>query len=245
MPMIIINADDWGRTPAETDAALQCHHEGRITSATAMVFMEDSERAADLAKRVGIDVGMHLNLTQPFAVAVGDDLLVRHHSRIVTHLTRRKYGFLVYHPGLRQAFKYVYEAQLREFVRLYGQRPSHVDGHHHKHLCANILFGDVIPGGEKVRRNFYFWPGEKSAANRAYRGLTNRLLMRRYHTTDYFFALSQCLKGDRLERVLSLARTHVVELMTHPADDRERARLLSDDHMHQLARIEKGSYALL
>jgi YdjC-like protein len=48
--MLIINADDWGRSRAETDNALTCHDEGRITSASAMVYMEDSERAAELAK---------------------------------------------------------------------------------------------------------------------------------------------------------------------------------------------------
>ena len=31
--MLIINADDWGRSLAETDAALECYKAGRITSA--------------------------------------------------------------------------------------------------------------------------------------------------------------------------------------------------------------------
>jgi predicted glycoside hydrolase/deacetylase ChbG (UPF0249 family) len=48
--MLIINADDWGRSVAETDAALRCYREGRITSVNAMVFMQDSERAARLTK---------------------------------------------------------------------------------------------------------------------------------------------------------------------------------------------------
>src|SRR5437868_14435949 len=40
-----LNADDWGRSGAETDAALRCYKGGRITSVSAMVFMQDSERA--------------------------------------------------------------------------------------------------------------------------------------------------------------------------------------------------------
>jgi len=35
-----------------------------------MVFMEDSERAADLAKEYSMEVGLHLNFTQEFAVEV-------------------------------------------------------------------------------------------------------------------------------------------------------------------------------
>src|SRR5437588_264599 len=38
-PMIIINADDWGRSEAETDIALRCFKAGRITSVTAMVLV--------------------------------------------------------------------------------------------------------------------------------------------------------------------------------------------------------------
>ena len=64
--MLIINADDWGRSVAETDAALRCYKEGRITSVSAMVFMEDSERAAELAKENELDVGLHLNFTDKF-----------------------------------------------------------------------------------------------------------------------------------------------------------------------------------
>ena len=44
------------------------------------------------------------------------------------------------------------------------------------HLCANLLLSDMIPAGIKMRRNFSFWPGEKSWLNRAYRALIDRWL---------------------------------------------------------------------
>jgi len=37
--MLIINADNWGRSAVETDAVLTCYQEGRITSVSAMMFM--------------------------------------------------------------------------------------------------------------------------------------------------------------------------------------------------------------
>ena len=55
--MLIFNADDWGRSVAESDAALKCCKGGRITSVSAMVFMEDSERAAKIAQEQGLDIG--------------------------------------------------------------------------------------------------------------------------------------------------------------------------------------------
>lgn len=243
--MIIINADDWGRSKTETDAALSCYRNGRITSVTAMVFMEDSGRAAELAKETGIDVGLHLNLTQRFSGKVHDRSLKEYHDRIIRFLTYNKYAFLIYNPALRKAFQYVYQAQFNEFVCLYGKPPSHIDGHHHQHLCTNMLLNRVILTGEKVRRNFYFWPDEKGPMNRTYRRLVDLLLARRYRLTDFFFALSQCLQNDRLTRVTELARTANVEIMTHPANAIEHAYLMSDDFLARLDRLEQGTYSLL
>jgi predicted glycoside hydrolase/deacetylase ChbG (UPF0249 family) len=240
--MIIINADDWGRSRSETDAAISCYRNGRITSVSAMVFMEDSDRAADLAKEAKIDVGLHLNLTQPFSGEVSVKSLRGYHDRIISFLTFNKYAFLIYNPALRKAFQYVYQAQFDEFVRLYGKPPSHIDGHHHQHLCMNMLLDRVIAEGDKVRRNFYFWPGEKGLVNRTYRQSVDLLLARRYRTTDFFFALSQCLQNDRLTRVTEIATTATVEVMTHPANAIEHAYLMSDDYLASLRRLEKGTY---
>jgi predicted glycoside hydrolase/deacetylase ChbG (UPF0249 family) len=243
--MIIVNADDWGRSVAETDAALRCHATRRITSVTAMVFMEDSERAAALALEHGLDVGLHLNFSQPFTAAPQCPILTDRQERVCRFINSSKYSFLLYNPALRRDFAGTYQVQLEEFCRLYGKAPSHVDGHHHKHLCSNVLLGDVIPAGQKVRRNFFFWPEEKSKLNRAYRGATDHLLSRKYRLTDYFFALSQCMKGDRLAKVLELAKTHAVEVMTHPANPQERDYLMSERYLEQLDLLERGTYSSL
>ena len=62
---VIVNADDWGRDITTTDRTLDCVLQGTISSTSAMVFMEDSERAADLARQYGISTGLHLNFTMP------------------------------------------------------------------------------------------------------------------------------------------------------------------------------------
>ena len=243
--MIIVNADDWGRSRIETDAALSCYRKGRITSVTAMVFMEDSARAADLAKDAGIDVGLHLNLSQRFTGESRSGLLHEYHDRIVRFLTLNKYSFLIYNPALRKQFQYVYHVQIGEFKRLYGRPPSHIDGHHHMHLCSNILLDRVIPEREKVRRNFTFWPEEKGLLNRAYRRLVDQWLSRRYHLADFFFALSRCLQPDQMMRVAKLAKSAAVELMTHPVKSSEYAYLMSDEYLAVLCQLEKGTYSSL
>src|SRR4029077_16476922 len=109
--MLIVNADDWGRSVVETDAALRCYKAGRITSVSAMVFMEDSERAADLAKRNGVDTGLHLNFDESFTARRRSRVLGEYQTRLARFLRQNKYAQLVYNPFLRQAFSYSYQAQ--------------------------------------------------------------------------------------------------------------------------------------
>jgi chitin disaccharide deacetylase len=243
--MLIVNADDWGRTRAETDAILQCCQSGRVTSVSAMVFMEDSERAAGLANGIGLDVGLHLNFDESFSGKDCPPPLVQRHEKTKRYLKSSKYAQLVFNPFLREEFAASYAAQADEFVRLYGRGPSHVDGHHHMHLCANVLFSRLVPAGMKMRRNFSFWPGEKSWLNRLYRAWVDRFLARRYVLPDYFFCISQSLHEQKFERVESLSRSSSVELMTHPGCRAESEYLLSEGFCAFLGRVPAGTYGQL
>jgi predicted glycoside hydrolase/deacetylase ChbG (UPF0249 family) len=239
--MIIINADDWGRSESETNAALACFRAGRITSASAMVFMKDSERAAGLARECGIDLGLHLNLSQKYdARTAAADAAAQ--ERIVRFMGATKYAVLLYHPGLRRDFREVFKSQMREFLRLHGKAPSHLDGHQHRHLCANLLIDDILPRGQRIRRNFSFWPGEKGMLNRTYRSLMDRCLSRRYILTDYFFSLGQILKSCRLARAVELARQASVEVMTHPIHTGEYEWLMSAEAIHNLRSLRLSAF---
>jgi len=76
-----------------------------------MVFMDDSHRAAELAKENQLDVGLHLNFTEPFRGGNYPGQLVENHNRIIRYLRANKYAQLVYNPFLRGAFACSYEAQ--------------------------------------------------------------------------------------------------------------------------------------
>lgn len=243
--MLIVNADDLGRLKAATDTTLACYAAKRITSTSAMVFMEDSERAAGLALASGIDVGLHINLSERFTADSVPARLREYHDRICRFLTRSKYALLFYNPFLVKEFRFVFDAQLAEFVRLYGRPPTHFDGHQHMHLATNMLVQNIIPAGQKVRRNFSFRPGQKSLLNRAYRGVVDRRLARRYRLTDYFFALSSNLERARLQAIVALSRTASVELMTHAWNQSEFNWLMSDDHLGVMSDAGTGTGAML
>ena len=104
--MLIITADDYGKTKHATDSILTCHAGRHITSASAMVFMEDSERAAVLALIAGLEVGLHLNYTVPFNSGSIPSKLRDHHNRVISYLNAYKLNQMLFNPFLRNSFHY-------------------------------------------------------------------------------------------------------------------------------------------
>ena len=223
---LIVNADDWGYDIETTGKILACAMEGAVSSVSAMVFMEDSVRAAAVARERGIDAGLHINLTAMFSAPGCSTMLMAHQEKVSRYLRCHRLAQVVFHPGLVNSFKYVVAAQVDEFERLYGAAPDRLDGHHHMHLCANVLLQGLLPPGTLVRRNFSFQSGQKSLWNRMYRRLVDGRLAKRHHLADFFFSLAPLEPPDRLREIISLAQRFVVEVETHPVNPEEYRFLL-------------------
>jgi predicted glycoside hydrolase/deacetylase ChbG (UPF0249 family) len=242
---LIINADDWGRDRNTTNRALDCIRCATVSSASAMVFMEDSERAAATALEHKVSTGLHLNFTTPFSASGVALKLAEHQQKLTRHLRLHRLAPVVYHPALSVSFEYVVKAQLEEFQRLYGLKPERIDGHHHMHLCANVIFGNLLPSGTIVRRNFSFSTGEKGLANRVYREVIDRIIRRRHDTTDLMFALPPLDPPDRLRRIFALTGQFSVEVETHPVHLAEYRYLTQGEVLRQAEGLPiAASYAI-
>jgi predicted glycoside hydrolase/deacetylase ChbG (UPF0249 family) len=235
--LLIMNADDWGRDRLTTDRTLDCCLSGAVSSVSAMVFMEDSERAAAIARERRIETGLHLNFTTPFTGTAVAAALAERQQTIARHLLRHRLALVVFHPGLMRSFEYVVAAQLDEFRRLYGAPPDRIDGHHHMHLCANVLIQRLLPAGTMVRRNFSFDRGEKSLSNQLYRSMVDRRLARRHWLTDYFFSLPPLEPTSRLRRIFTLANQSTVEVETHPVNPEEHRYLAGGEIFRQIGEM--------
>jgi predicted glycoside hydrolase/deacetylase ChbG (UPF0249 family) len=232
--LLIINADDWGRDHETTQRTLECILRGSVSSVSAMVFMADSERAAGIARERGIDAGLHLNFTTPFSAPDCPAPLMERQRELARCLLRYRLSQVLFYPTLVRSFQYVVSAQHDEFCRLYGAPPGRLDGHHHMHLCANVLLGRLLPPGTVVRRNFSFQPGEKSFGNRFYRKVVDRMLARRHCLTDFFFSLPPIDPPGPMQKIVSLAGDFIVEVAAHPADP-EEYRLLAGGEIFRWA----------
>jgi chitin disaccharide deacetylase len=243
--MLIINADDFGGNEAATDNSIDCYRQDLITSASAMVFMKDSRRAAEMAASAGLETGLHLNLTLAFDGPSLPCRLREHHSSIIGYFHTSKWSQVLYNPLLKNKMDYIFKAQYDEYYRLFNKEPAQIDGHHHKHLCANMIVNGIMPRGMRVRRNYTQEPGHKMSIMTLYRRLVDVWLVRRYRCADAFFSIQPMQLPGRLERIIRLACSLNVELMVHPAFPEQYEYLLSPQYHDLIGAVPKGSYRIL
>jgi predicted glycoside hydrolase/deacetylase ChbG (UPF0249 family) len=240
--MVIITADDYGKTRHSTDSILKCFSNKRITSASAMVFMEESERAATLALQTSLEVGLHLNFTMPFSMSKISLKLREHQNRVISYLTKHKLSHVIYNPLLSNSFNFLFLAQQEEFVLLYGKNPAFYNGHHHMHLCANVLLSKMIPKDARVRRTFTFDQGEKNPFNRLYRHILNIFVSRRFISTDCFFSIVPVQNYERLQNIFHRAAGNTIEIEVHPENIEEIDFLFSDRYRQLMDSVHVGIF---
>jgi predicted glycoside hydrolase/deacetylase ChbG (UPF0249 family) len=243
--LLIVNADDWGLDAATTEAIAACFLAGRITSATAMVFMADSERAAVRALELGLPLGLHLNLSEPYTGSAVPEAVRARQARLAPRFgdrQRRRRRWLPT-PGLGAAIEACVVDQLAQFEALYGRPPTHVDGHKHVQVSPSVARTPAL-SGYMLRRAFSDQPGARSPMALA-RRLRHHAVLRRSAGTDRFvpiWSLREELLAGREPRGLP-PRTHdVVEVMAHPGSDRELPLLQTDAWGRVMAAAPLGTY---
>jgi predicted glycoside hydrolase/deacetylase ChbG (UPF0249 family) len=243
--MLIINGDDLGRDRTATDACLRCHRQNRITSASIMVFMKDSERAAELAIDEHLETGLHINLVLPYDGPGVSDNMRKAQSSTAAFFRWGPWTQVIFNPFVAKAVAEVFHSQLREYRRLFRKEPDHFNGHKHFHLSLNMMAANVLPPGSAVRRSFTFFKGEKNWFNRRYRKLIDAWLLRSHISSDAFFSLDPLGDRPRLLRIARLAETKCVELMVHPWSRGQWAFLIGEEFGLMTDRIPLGGFSEL
>ena len=120
MGLLIVNADDLGLDAGTTDSILRCFRAGRVSSASALVWMSDSGRAAELAREANLPVRLHLNLTEPFTdPSVPADVRDRQAS-MARHFARRPFAYWICNPLRQSMIEACIRDQMQAFEQLYG-----------------------------------------------------------------------------------------------------------------------------
>lgn len=133
--VLIVNADDYGLSPAVSRGILAAWREGIVTSTTFLVNLPASaESARLLAGAPGLGVGLHLNLTTgpPVLPPRSVPSLVGPDGTFVKSLWRLRYRVRA------EEVRREWEAQVDRFVALVGRLPTHLDSHHHVHALPGL-----------------------------------------------------------------------------------------------------------
>jgi predicted glycoside hydrolase/deacetylase ChbG (UPF0249 family) len=148
---LIVNADDYGRTPGVSQGIREAHLRGIVTSTTAMMNMPgvEAELRRAMQETPNLGLGVHLVLTS------GAPLLP---AAQVTTITNGRDRFPSQQEFLAK-LKSVDEnqvaaewgAQIRRFIKITGRNPDHLDSHHHTSYYSESLF-DAFLGLAKQYR---------------------------------------------------------------------------------------------
>jgi predicted glycoside hydrolase/deacetylase ChbG (UPF0249 family) len=129
---LIVNADDFGRSPAINSGIMRAHEHGIVTSASLMVRWPEAGAAVELARDTDLAVGLHLDLGE-WEYREGEWRAV----------------YEVLGSETPDSVERELAAQLERFERLVGRGPTHLDSHQHVHR-EQPARGVVLRAGERL-----------------------------------------------------------------------------------------------
>ncbi|HXQ11071.1 MAG TPA: ChbG/HpnK family deacetylase [Caulobacteraceae bacterium] len=130
--LIVVCADDYGAEDKTSAVIRDLVGRGRLNAATCLVegggWAEEGSRLAALAAATpGVQVGLHLNLTERLAHVADPGMI----SPIAVHLAQ---ALLPASAAREQRIGLAFRAQWDRFVAGFGRPPDFIDGHEHVHL---------------------------------------------------------------------------------------------------------------
>ena len=237
---LVVNADDFGRSPAINQAVIRAHREGILTSASLMVNEPHAAEAVALAKKnPSLGVGLHLALVCGVSALPPDQIpqLVNARAQFSNNPVTTGWRYFA-SRRCREQLRPEIEAQFEKF-RATGLPLDHVNGHLHFHLhpvVFEILMETAERHGIKTLRltNDPFRLNAHLAGGRwlyrlvhaaIYRILSARarpvLARKKIRHTDAVFGLLQNAFVDTefISKLLPLLPPGDSELYSHPSLD--------------------------
>jgi chitin disaccharide deacetylase len=144
MKRLIINSDDYGRTPGISRGIREAHLKGIVTSTTCMMNIPTtaSDIAIALEETPDLGMGVHLVLT------MGRPLLPRPGG---SSITDEEGNFLKLEKFMESVsaldadeVKAEWRAQIGAFIKAAGRKPTHLDSHHHSSYFKPELFRSML-----------------------------------------------------------------------------------------------------
>ena len=144
MKRLIINSDDYGRTPEISRGIREAHLRGVVTSTTCMMNIPTTAEdiAVALKESPALGMGVHLVLTMGRPISAPES---------IPSITDKDGQFFKYAALVEQLSNVKmdevikeWRAQIEAFVRAAGRKPTHLDSHHHSSYFSPELFQGML-----------------------------------------------------------------------------------------------------
>jgi hopanoid biosynthesis associated protein HpnK len=240
---LIVNADDFGRSPSINRAVIRAHQEGILTTASLMVTEASFNEAVELARQnPRLGVGLHLTLLCGHSALDHDQIpgLINERREFSDNATAAGFKYF-WRRDLREQLEAEIAAQFERF-RSTGLIMDHVNGHLHMHLHPVVL--DILLkharawGITHIRwTRDPFWLNARISAGKWFYRATHALIYRMLsgralpgfrklgiRHTSAVFGLLQNERVDEsfLLRLLPALPAQDVEVYSHPSLDEYR-----------------------
>ena len=202
--VLIVNADDFGRSPGVNRGVIQAHEHGVVTSATLMVRWPAAIEAAAYARRSSLSVGLHLDLGE-WEYRDGE-------------------WHTLYQVLATETADSVAEelnCQLKQLERLIGRPPTHLDSHQHVHRDEPARTA-VMQAGERLGIPVRWWtPGI------AYSGAF-------YGQDAKGTRIPGAITVEALVEVIETLPAGVTELGCHPAAELDHDSVYGEERIREV-----------
>lgn len=141
---LIVNSDDYGRTPDISRGIREAHLQGVVTSTTCMMNIQttadDIAIALNETPRLGMGVHLVLTMGKPLSPRVAISSAVDENGNFFKYTP-----FIENLPNLKiDEVKVEWRAQIERFIQAAGRKPTHLDSHHHSSFFSPELFHAML-----------------------------------------------------------------------------------------------------
>jgi predicted glycoside hydrolase/deacetylase ChbG (UPF0249 family) len=219
MKRLIINSDDYGRTPEISRGIRETHLHGVLTSTTCMMNIPTTvdDIAIALKETPNLRLGVHLVLT------MGKPLSKREAvpSIVDSNGNHLKYDpFIANLPDLNMdEVKAEWRLQIERFIQAAGRKPTHLDSHHHSSYFSPALFHGMLELAQEYECAIRY-PFTVESQEREETGKHALELMKQFNPRrpDRFIAsfYDEGATNEEFVRLVNETKEGTTEIMCHP-----------------------------
>jgi predicted glycoside hydrolase/deacetylase ChbG (UPF0249 family) len=222
MKQLIVNADDYGRSPEISRGIREAHLKGIVTSTTCMMNIPTTAEDIAIAVRESPNLGMGVHLV----LTMGKPLLPREKVPTIVdeNGNNRKYDpFIENVPNLKmEEVKAEWRAQIEAFIKAAGKRPTHLDSHHHSSFFSPALFRTMLELADEYGCpiRYPILPTNKDSREFSETAKYAADILSEFHPRkpDVFFVnfYDETATKEQLLNILDLLSNGTSEIMCHP-----------------------------